>query len=63
MIFDVTNIKWDSEGEFIEPDMQIEIPDEELAEMDKDEIEERISDELSNQSGYCHFGFQILTKL
>ena len=62
MIFEVINIQWDSEGKYIEPEMKIEIPDDELADMDKDEIEERISDELSNESGYCHFGFQILTK-
>ena len=63
MIFEIVNIQWDSEGEIIEPKMKIEIADNELAEMDRDEIEQYISDELSNQSGYCHFGFEILTKL
>ena len=58
MKYQVSNIKFDTDG--IETDlatnMIIEVDDEIT---DKDEIEEFISDEISNQTGYCHFGFTI----
>jgi hypothetical protein len=58
MKYQVSNIKFDTDG--IETDlatnMVIEVDDEIT---DKDEIEEFISDEISNQTGYCHFGFTI----
>lgn len=27
---------------------------------DDDEIEDFVSDEISNQTGYCHFGFDLI---
>jgi hypothetical protein len=58
MKYQVSDIKFDTDG--IETDlatnMIIEVDDEIT---DKDEIEEFISDEISNQTGYCHFGFTI----
>jgi hypothetical protein len=58
MKYQVSNIEFDTDD--IETDlptnMIIEVDDEIT---DKDEIEEFISDEISNQTGYCHFGFTI----
>lgn len=51
------NIKWDTDGDYdiikLLP-TEIEIP-EKLAVEDEDEI----SDYISNQTGFCHFGYQI----
>lgn len=60
MLFYVTNIVWDSEGEDIGmTELNVEISDDELADMDNQDIEDYLSDEISNISGYCHLGFSI----
>ena len=55
MIYEVTNIKYDTDGESIELPkvLEIEVSDD----LDKDEIIDFISDEISNMTGFCHFGF------
>lgn len=53
----ITNIKWDTD------ELEIDLPTDFSMSVDveKDttelEIEERISDSISNVYGFCHFGF------
>jgi len=51
----VTDIKWDTDGEDVDlpTEMVIEVPEG----MDKEEADEFVSDEISNQTGFCHKGF------
>lgn len=56
MIYKVTNIEYDTDGEDVSlpKELDIEVP----ADLeDGYEIEEYISDEISNQTGFCHKGF------
>lgn len=50
----VSNIKWDGNSS-LSKRMVIEIPQEVV---DTEDMEDYISDELSNSTGYCHFGFK-----
>jgi len=52
----VHNIKYDTDGQTIDlPDsLEIEVPD------DEECIEEYLSNEISNRTGFCHFGFMIV---
>lgn len=54
--FLVTDIKYDTDGKKIKlpKELTIVVPDDIK---DKDEVEEYISDEISNLTGYCHMGF------
>lgn len=56
MKYIVTDIKYDTDGEDISlpKELEIEVPNE-LE--DGYDIEEFISDEISNQTGFCHTGF------
>ena len=56
MIYEVTNIEYDDDGFKVDlPEtLYITITDRSLTE---DEIEDFISDEISNITGYCHLGF------
>lgn len=47
-----TNILWDTDGEDIALPTEIQIPD---GMVDEDEI----SDYISDQTGFCHFGFEL----
>lgn len=49
------NILWDTDGEEVNLPNEIEIPDW-IDENDDDEI----SDYLSDVTGFCHFGFEIV---
>ena len=49
----VINIKWDTDGEKIELPAEIEIPEEIT---DEDEI----SDYISDETGFCHYGFELI---
>ena len=49
------NILWDTDGEEVNLSNEIEIPDW-IDENDDDEI----SDYLSDVTGFCHFGFEIV---
>jgi len=53
----VYNIEYDTDGEKVElPDrLEIELPDD----TDPEDVEELLSDEISNITGFCHFGFLI----
>jgi hypothetical protein len=54
----VYNIKYDTDGEDIKlPDkLEIDIPNDIT---DIEDIEQILSDEISNITGFCHFGFMI----
>ena len=49
------NIIWDTDGEEINLPNEIEIPDW----VDKEDDDE-ISDYLSDTTGFCHFGFELV---
>ena len=54
----VKNIQWDTDGEDVDLPNELEIilpDDEELN--SPEEIEEYISNEITNETGFCHFGF------
>ena len=58
------NIKWDTDGDmevFNELPTEMIIPDEleEMHKKDKEYALEEISDWLSNETGFCHDGFEI----
>ena len=54
----VKEIQYDTDGEVIDLPIQleIEIPDEII---DQEDIENFVSDEISNITGFCHFGFKM----
>jgi hypothetical protein len=54
----VTEIKYDTDGEEVDlpTQLEIEIPNEITEYLD---IEEFVSDEISNITGFCHYGFEI----
>ncbi len=54
----VTEIKYDTDGEVIDLPIQLEIkiPDEII---DQEDIEDFVSDEISNITGFCHYGFEM----
>ena len=57
MRYTITNIIWDTSEPFassLENEMVIDVPDNIT---EPDEIEEYISDEISDRSGFCHKGF------
>lgn len=47
-----TNIEWDTDGEYVVLPNSIEIPDNLINPED-------ISDYITEQTGFCHFGFDI----
>lgn len=47
-----THIKWDTDGEKIDLPDEIEIPD-------GMEDEDEISDYISEQTGFCHYGYVL----
>lgn len=49
------NIKWDTDNENVELPSEIEIP---TGMLDTEEI----SDYLSDMTGYCHFGFELIER-
>ncbi len=59
--YTVTNIKYDTDGQKIDlpTKMEMEIPDD----VEDDEIEEYISDEISNRTGFCHLGFETTPEI
>lgn len=58
------NIKWDTDGDkelFNSLPKEIEIPDYLADEVeDVDDYCEEIEDYVSNQTGFCHFGFDLV---
>lgn len=55
MKYTVKNIKYDTDGEDIDlpTELEIEIPDY----IEEDDIDGYLSDEISNITGFCHYGF------
>ena len=49
------NILWDTDGEEVNLPNEIEIPDW----VDKED-EDEISDYLSDTTGFCHFGYELV---
>lgn len=62
--FNVYDIQWDTDGDKellaeLPSTMEIEITEDDVDYLDDtDEIESYIEDYLSDEVGYCHFGFQ-----
>lgn len=56
MKYEVSNIKYDTDGEEVDlpKTLTITVPDDIVDEV---EMEEYISDEISNITGFCHKGF------
>lgn len=57
----ITNIKFDTDGENIElpTEMEIDVPEN----YDSEEILQYLSDKISNDTGFCHFGFKTLPEI
>lgn len=57
MKYTVRNIKYDTDGEEIDlpRELEIDVP----GYIEEDDVEEYLSDEISNITGFCHFGFNI----
>lgn len=56
--FVVKGIEYDTDGEEIDdlPEtLTITVPEE----IEADNVEQYLSDEISNQTGFCHYGFTI----
>lgn len=56
------NIKWDTDGDeelLRELPTEIEIPKDVYEDFDENECQESISDWLTEQTGFCHFGFEL----
>jgi hypothetical protein len=56
-VFVVSDIHWDTDGEDIEIPKELTIQISEDEELEEDEIEEYISDKISDETGFCHLGF------
>ena len=56
-IIRVFGVKLDNEKKDI-VDIDLKIKEQDLKDMDKDDIEDFIEDEISNVTGYCHFGWK-----
>ena len=54
----VTNIKYDTDGEVVRlpKKLFIEVPNDIV---DEQEITDFVSDEISNKTGFCHYGFDM----
>ena len=61
MKYTVTDIQWDTDGEDLDlpTELTVDIPNEDFVNMDEEEIDEFISDEISNITGFCHFGYSL----
>jgi hypothetical protein len=62
MQYIVTNIEYDTDGEDIDlPEtLTVDVPSHIT---DPDEIDEFVSDEISNQTGFCHLGFSTTPEI
>lgn len=54
----VSNVQFDTDGEEVDlpVEFEIEIPNDIVEEQ---EIDDYVSDEISNITGFCHFGFEM----
>lgn len=53
----VSGVKWD-EAEDLSSEVKLEIGTSKLMEMDEMELEDYVSDALSDTYGFCHFGWE-----
>ncbi len=56
---DVTSVVWDAEEDANLPSnfiLEVEVDDED----DIDEIDEMVSNAISDEYGYCHYGFEFV---
>ena len=60
MKYTITNINYDTDGEIIDLPKKIivDVPSDTLDE----DIEDYLSDEISNITGFCHKGFSIVER-
>ena len=56
-VFTVSNIDWDTDGEEIDLPDEMTVNVKEDEQLEDDEIEQYISDKISDETGFCHFGF------
>lgn len=64
MVYIVYNIQWDTDDDFNEDielpaTMEISVNPEDIEDM---EIDDYLCDEISNRTGFCHFGFNYSVK-
>lgn len=61
MKFKVMHIKYDTDGENIElpTEMEIDVP----AYLNSEDALNFISDKISDETGYCHFGFRTFPEI
>ena len=52
----VTNIQYDTDGEVIDLPTTLEIY---IPSLEQDDVDDFISDEISNITGFCHLGFDF----
>ena len=64
MIYITTNIKWDTDGEEVDlpQEIKVDIPNDVFVKMDGQEISDFISDYITNETGFCHKGFNVRYK-
>ena len=62
MEYIANNIQWDTEGEEVDlpTEVKIEVPD---TISKRTDILDYISDEITNETGFCHFGFTVNPKV
>jgi len=58
-VFNVNNIKYDTDGENIDLPTHLSVTIAGAHLMNDDEISDHISDEISNVTGFCHKGFTV----
>lgn len=66
MMFQIKNIQYDTDGELVDLPETFEVDANvvyEKGQVDPDDeqgIEDFLSDYISDQTGFCHFGFEIV---
>lgn len=63
-MYKAVNIKWDTDGDTEVLDdlpKEMELPDklQKLCDIDMEDAMEEISDWLSDETGFCHYGFEL----
>lgn len=61
--FLVTDIKYDTDGRKVKLPKEITIVLPDNVDDSYEDIEMYISDEISNRTGYCHYGFSTTPKI
>lgn len=62
MRYIITNIEYDTDGEEVDlPEtLTVDIPNDDFVKMDEEEVDEYISNDISDQTGFCHKGYSIV---